>query len=44
MLKKRSIRRLGEFSQIFKRCSLDDFHTYKMFMGLYIWKKPVAQL
>ena len=39
MLKKRSMRHLGEFSQIFKRCSLDFFHEYKMFMGLYIWKK-----
>ena len=27
-----------------KRCSLDDFHKYKMSMGLYNGKKPVDQL
>ena len=38
------MRHLGEFFQIFKQCSLDDFHKYKMSMGLDDGKKPVAQL
>ena len=35
ILQDRSIRHLGEFFQIFKRCSLDDFQKCKMSMGLY---------
>ena len=43
-MENRSIRHLGEFVQIFKQCSLDDFHQYRMSMGLYNWKKNVAKL
>ena len=43
-LKNRSRRHLGEFFPTCKRCSLEDFHNYKMAMGLYNVKKPIAQL
>ena len=32
------------FSTLFKLCSLDDFHRYKMSIRLHNGKKPVAQL
>ena len=32
------------FSRFLKRCSLDDFHTYKMSMGFYNGEKRVGQL
>ena len=35
---------LGEFFQIFKRCSSDDFYKYEMNMGFYNGKKLAAQL
>ena len=38
----RSVSHSGEFFKIFKRCSLDGFHKYKMSMGLYNGKFPVA--
>ena len=40
----RSLKHYAEFFQIFRRCSLGVFHQYKMSMGLYNGRKPVAQI
>ena len=40
MLQNRSIGYLGEPLQIFEQLSLEDFHEYKMSMGLFSGEKP----
>ena len=37
---KTEAKHFAEFFQIFKQCFLDDFHKYKMSMGLYNGTKP----